>query len=167
VSQHYSEADLLETYYTRPGESLPVMMHLADCEECATRYERLEKKVHGLAACAHDKPETFWARQRVSVMRKIDAERARAFSFARVSRVAAAAILTLSLGTFATWRLTAPSHEAQTALQNAPTQTALATVADDASASRLEESPWQSDELSDLHSMVEWESWVDDGDQSL
>ena len=27
--------------------------------------------------------------------------------------------------------------------------------------------PWQSDELKDYGSMVEWESWVDNGDQSL
>ena len=80
MKPHFSEADLLETYYTQPGQSMPVMMHLADCPECAARYERLERKVRGLAACAHDqtieeKPETFWARQRLSVMRKIDGRR--------------------------------------------------------------------------------------------
>ena len=64
--EHYSEADLLETYYMQPGASMPVMMHLADCADCAARYERLEQKVRGLAACAHDeKPDTFWARQRI------------------------------------------------------------------------------------------------------
>ena len=82
MKPHFSEADLLETYYTQPGQSMPVMMHLADCPECAARYERLERKVRGLAACAHDqtieeKPETFWARQRLSVMRKIDGRRDR------------------------------------------------------------------------------------------
>ena len=67
-NNHYSEADLLETYYMQPGASMPVMMHLADCSDCAARYERLEKKVRGLSACAHDdKPETFWARQRLMI----------------------------------------------------------------------------------------------------
>ena len=54
ADEHYSEADLLETYYMQPGASMPVMMHLAGCADCAARYERLEKKVRGLAACAHD-----------------------------------------------------------------------------------------------------------------
>lgn len=51
--KHFSEADLLGTWYTAPGESLPVMMHLADCPDCAARYERLEKKMHALVACPH------------------------------------------------------------------------------------------------------------------
>src|ERR1700741_3786060 len=94
--QHYSEADLLETYYMQPGASMPVMMHLADCGDCAWRYERLEKKVRGLSACAHDdKPDTFWARQRFSVMRKLNAQRP---SHARIARVAAAAVLVAALG---------------------------------------------------------------------
>ena len=62
MKQHFTEADLLETYYTQPGESMPVMMHLADCAECAARYERLDRKMRSLTACAHDKPESFWAR---------------------------------------------------------------------------------------------------------
>src|SRR6185503_14006467 len=96
-NDHYSEADLLETYYMQPGASMPVMMHLADCSDCAARYERLEKKVRGLSSCAHDdKPDTFWARQRISVMRKIGTQRSS--SFARVTRVAAAALLVGALG---------------------------------------------------------------------
>ena len=51
MKPHFSEADLLETYYTRPGESMPVMMHLANCSECAERYERLDKKMREAAAC--------------------------------------------------------------------------------------------------------------------
>lgn len=52
--KHYSEADLLGTWYTRPGESLPVMLHLAGCEACGARYEKLEKKMHALVACPHE-----------------------------------------------------------------------------------------------------------------
>src|SRR5258708_5761924 len=33
--KHYSEADLLETYYMQPGQSMPVMMHLAECTDAA------------------------------------------------------------------------------------------------------------------------------------
>jgi anti-sigma factor RsiW len=171
VNQHYSEADLLETYYAQPGASMPVMMHLADCEECAARYERLEKKVRALAACAHDKindkPETFWARQRVSVMRKIDARRDRAQSFARLTRIAAAVVFAVALGVLVTWRVLEPGAETPSR-QVVETQTAqITTPLDDATARDLEDSPWQSEELSDYQSMVAWESWVDNGDQSL
>lgn len=164
MSQHYSEADLLETYYTQPGESLPVMMHLSDCTDCAGRYERLEKKIRALGACSHDeKPETFWARQRISILRKVDRQRQRS-SFARISRVAAAAVLALLLGGIVT-------------LDRAPvvepsTPTATIATAEPASASATEitvpTDPWESEELDDFQSIVAWESWDEkSGDQSL
>ena len=96
---HYSEADLLETYYTQPGESMPVMMHLASCSECAARYERLERKLREAAVCHVDeKPETFWSRQRLSVMRTLDVNRRKSADFVRASRIAAAALLAFVLG---------------------------------------------------------------------
>lgn len=165
MKQHFSEADLLETYYTRPGESMPVMMHLAGCADCAARYERLESKMQGLRACPHDeKPETFWARQRISVMRKIDARRTRSASIARITRVAAAAMLVLVLGALITWdRVDEPTS--RPVVETAAAQTS---PLDDSTTRRLDDSsnPWKSDELDDYSSMVAWESWVDDGDQS-
>jgi anti-sigma factor RsiW len=165
---HYSEADLLETYYTQPGESMPVMMHVADCNECAVRYERIERKVRGLAACDHDgKPETFWARQRISIMRRVGQEQTRTSSFARVTRVAAAAVVALVLGGV----IVVNRNET---VQPAPPQTVVrtATVAGAAEPALTKSSedttdPWQSEELNEFGSMVEWESWVETGDQSL
>ena len=70
MTRHYSEADLLETYYTQPGESMPVMMHLASCRDCSARYERLERKLREAAVChPESKPETFWTWQRMSIWR--------------------------------------------------------------------------------------------------
>ncbi|HEV7242544.1 MAG TPA: hypothetical protein VGQ36_25160 [Thermoanaerobaculia bacterium] len=164
MKQHFSEADLLETYYTRPGESMPVMMHLADCTDCAARYERLEEKMRGLRECPHgEKPETFWARQRIAVMRKIDARRTRTASVARITRVAAAAMLVLVLGALVTWDRVDESTSPPVVV-TAQTNTNL----DDATTRRLDDSsnPWKSDELNDYSSMVAWESWVEDGDQS-
>lgn len=167
--QHYSEADLLETYYMQPGESLPVMMHLADCTDCATRYERIERKVRGLAACDHDsKPETFWARQRISVMRSIEKTH-RTSSVARVTRVAAAAVLALVLGGVITWNrgeevVPSVKHEAVTNTVSNETNTSSTVISksnDDST------DPWQSEELKEFGSMVEWESWVENGDKSL
>ena len=145
MKQHFTEADLLETYYTKPGESMPVMMHLADCADCAARYERLERKMRGLRECPHEeKPDTFWVRQRMQIMRKIDARRTRRTSFARVA--AAAAIV---LGVTATVTFDRAKEPA----------TVTVPVVE-------ESSPWQSDALNDYSSMVEWESWVKDGNQS-
>jgi len=173
MKPHFSEADLLETYYTAPGQSMPVMMHLADCADCAARYERLEAKMRGPHSCHHDeKPDTFWARQRISIMRRIETRRERRLSVARVTRIAAAAMLVFVLGALATWNRVdqAPSRpvvQQTTAAAQSATQS-TATPLDDSTTRKLEDStdPWQSDELKDYSAMVEWESWVEDGDQS-
>jgi hypothetical protein len=144
ADEHYSEADLLETYYMQPGASMPVMMHLADCADCATRYERLEKKVRGLAACAHDdKPDTFWARQRIAVMRKLP----RHSSAARTTRIAAAALLVATLGGWMASR----QREAPAPLVQPEITVQVTTPAD----------PWESEELDEYRSLVAWESWED------
>jgi hypothetical protein len=165
MSQHFSEADLLETYYMQPGDSMPVMMHLADCSDCAARYERLERKLRGLSACEHDKPETFWARQRIAVMRKIDARNTRT-SFG--ARFAAAAALVLVLGggiyTFN------ESSQARRLAGSEQTTTIAASASEPLSLEPSEPTnPWQSDELSEFQSVVAWESWVEaeNGDKSL
>lgn len=160
--KHYSEADLLETYYTQPGESMPVMMHLAECSECASRYERLERKVRGLAACEHDKPETFWARQRLSIMRRVQERRAPVFA-----RYAAAAAIVLVLGGVVAYRV-----DESTSRPVGKTPIATTVSLDDSTTRRLDDSdPWQSEELKDLQPVVAWESWVDaetkNGDKSL
>ena len=164
MKPHFSEADLLETYYTKPGESLPVMLHLADCTDCAARYERLETKMQGLRSCHHDeKPETFWARQRMSILRKIDAKRERSAMTARIVRVAAAAMLVLVLGGILTWnRIDQPVPQQQMV------ETAQTAVLEDGSTASQDAvtDPWESEELKDYSSMVAWESWVENGDQS-
>jgi anti-sigma factor RsiW len=151
MNQHYSEADLLETYYTQPGESLPVMLHLADCAACASRYQRLETKIRGLAACHDDKPEAFWARQRGSIMRKVERQR----FVPLFARFAAAALLALLIGGTLSW----PLGEKTT------TQTAPPVVVE-AEAITLSEDPWESEPLQEYQPLVEWESWVDDGGKS-
>lgn len=162
MKPHFSEADLLETYYTKPGESLPVMMHLSECSECAARYERLEGKMRGLRSCHRDeKPETFWARQRISIMRKIDQRRERRANVTRIARVAAAAMLILVLGGLLTWNRVDESASLQV-VETVPT----ATLEDSAARSLEDHDPWQSDELNEYSSIVAWESWVENGDQS-
>jgi len=157
--KHYNEADLLETYYTQPGDSMPVMMHLASCSECAARYERLEKKLREAAVCNTEKPATFWTRQRLQIMRRVDAQNAFAKSAARTLRVAAAAILSFFLGGAVVYETVKPAQRQPVPVVHvAPVTTAapapvLASDIHDA---------WQSDELKDFHNVVEWESWVPD-----
>jgi predicted anti-sigma-YlaC factor YlaD len=156
--KHFSEADLLETYYTQPGQSMPVMMHLADCSECAARYERLERKLREAAACHTEKPATFWTRQRLQIMRRVDAQHAHAKTAARTLRVAAAAILSFFLGGAVVYETVKPAqHQPPPAVAAAPSATATP-----APAPNDIHDAWQSDELKDFHNVVEWEAWVPD-----
>ncbi len=155
--KHFSEAELLETYYTQPGESMPVMMHLADCHECAARYERLEQKLRQAASCHTDKPATFWARQRLQIMRRVNAQQVHAATAARTLRVAAAAILAFFLGGAVVYETTKPVPQPAPVVSVAPV-----TVAAPAPAANDVHDAWQSDELKDFHNVVEWEAWVPD-----
>jgi hypothetical protein len=91
-------------------------------------------------------------------MRRIDARRS--FSFARAARVAAAAMLVLVLGGVIAVRVddsTAPTTDTTLTVE----------VARPDAPNPLGDSPWDSEELDEFHSMVAWESWVENGDQSL
>ena len=156
--KHYNEADLLETYYTQPGESMPVMMHLASCTDCAARYQRLEKKLREAAVCSTEKPATFWTRQRLQIMRRVGAQNAQANTTARTLRVAAAAVLAFFLGGAVVYETVKPAQH-----QPAPIVTvAPSTSPAPAPAAADLHDAWQSDELKDFHNVVEWEAWVPD-----
>ena len=156
--KHYSEADLLETYYTQPGESMPVMMHLANCPDCAGKYARLERKLREAAVCSTEKPATFWTRQRLQIMRRVDAHKAQANTTARTLRVAAAAVLAFFLGGAVVYETVKPAQH-----QPAPVVNVVPTVAATPAPATIDlHDAWQSDELKDFHNVVEWESWVPD-----
>lgn len=162
--KHFSEADLLETYYTQPGESMPVMMHLADCEDCAARYERLERKIRGTAESCHreatEQPDTFWTRQRLSIMRRVTQQQRPTWTVtwtvAQTLRIAAVAIFAFVLGGIATYRTIEPAVTATVAVSTvaAPAVTASTDTT-------VPVDPWESEELDDFHSMVDWETWGD------
>jgi len=150
MKTHFSEADLLETYYLQPGESMPVMMHLAQCSDCAARYERLERKLRDVAACETERPETFWSRQRHLIMRGIrNQPRAKSSSVVRTLRIAATAAFAFFLGGAVMYKtLDAPVPPAPAAVQRA----VIEAPSDD---------PWESNELQKFQPVVEWESWVE------
>ena len=69
MTRHYTEADLLETYYMQPGEASEIIAHVNGCAECQERYRRLAQKLRETAACPAEKPATFWTRQRMLITR--------------------------------------------------------------------------------------------------
>jgi hypothetical protein len=155
MKTHFSEAELLETYYLQPGESMPVMMHLAVCDECGAKYERLERKLREAAACP-TKPETFWSRQRLSIMRRIAARPAKVARIGAAARIAAAATLAFVLGGAVVYHQTKPiTATAQ------PVQATAASKAPNVDDMHAPINPWESDELKEFHGVVQWESWVD------
>jgi len=162
--KHFSEADLLETYYPQPGQSMPVMMHLSSCQECAARYERLERKLREAAVCSTGKVDTFWARQRLSIARRIATVRAQPLHAGRSFGVAAAAALAFFLGGAVVYETVQP----QFADAHAPVAVAAPPTASNTSArtngtppsTEPSADPWQSEELRDFHAVVQWESWM-------
>ena len=161
MKPHFSEADLLETYYTQPGESMPVMMHLARCSECAARYERLERKMREAASCHIEKPETFWTRQRMAIQRRIAERRAQAASVARTLRIAAALSLAFFLGGAIVYKSVEPQLQAPPAVETHAMKAPAQPNVQKNDELLLVHDAWQSDELKDFHAVVEWESWVD------
>ena len=157
MKPHFSEADLLETYYMQPGESMPVMMHLASCNDCAARYERLERKLRETAACP-TKSETFWVRQRHSIMQRIASQPAHARRVASIARVAAAATLAFVLGAAVVYHEVKPVHVTTAA----PARTAAVTKTPNVDEMHDPINPWESEELQQFHGVVQWESWVGD-----
>ena len=155
MKTHYSEADLLETYYTQPGESMPAMMHLASCSDCSARYERLDRKLREAAACSShtEKPETFWSRQRLSIMRRV-ASRPQGIRIAGLAKIAAAALLAFVSGAAVTY------HEMKPKAAAVPAKTAAVAKAQTVDEMHAPINPWQSESLQNYHEMVQWESWV-------
>jgi len=155
MKTHYTEADLLETYYLQPGESMPVMMHLAQCTECAARYERLERKLRDVASCDVERPDTFWSRQRHLIMRGIDAHKHETKHMVRTLRVAATAAFAFFLGG-------AVMYEA---MKPVPQPELLAPIHRAHITAPASDDPWDSAQLKSLHSVVQWESWVESANE--
>ena len=150
--KHFNEAELLETYYMQPSEASAIIEHVNGCNDCQDRYRRLAQKLRDVAACPTDKPETFWTRQRLMIMRTVDNARAQSQRNMRTARVAAAAFLAFVLGGAVVYKSVEPQ------LKTPPVIVAPAPVAstDDL---KVPTDPWQSDELKDFGSVVQWETW--------
>ena len=151
MTKHYSEADLLETYYMQPDEASEIIGHVNGCNECQDRYRRLAQKLRETAACPSEKPATFWTRQRMMITRSIEGARRQSNATVRGGRIAAAAMLAFVLGGAVVYK-SVPKQPVVVVAQTAAT----AAEADDLQVPR---DPWQSDELKDFGTVVAWESW--------
>jgi len=155
MKEHYSEADLLETYYMQPSEASEIIAHVNGCSECQDRYRRLSQKLRETSACATDKPETFWSRQRMIIGRAVERARQESgSSAARGGRIAAAAMLAFILGGAVVYKTVQP---AKAPVLIVAQQTAT-TPSDDMDL-QVPRDPWQDDELKDFGTVVAWESW--------
>lgn len=169
--KHYSEVDLLEVHYLPAAELVPVHKHLSSCPECMSRYDTLQKKLRASigASCGRieQKPQTFWDRQRFSIMRKIQ-EQPRQIS--RPSRsyawvgIAAALIIVVALALILGQDPSAGMRgSAAPEVATVESQEPLPEI--DAAADVFQElravnDPWSSDELSGFRGAVEWETWT-------
>ncbi len=153
MTRHYTEADLLETYYMEPGQASDIIAHVNGCAECQERYRRLAQKLRETAECPAEKPATFWTRQRMLITRAVEDARRPSSATTRSGRIAAAAMLAFILGGAVVYKTVQPKQPVVVAAQQTATPSA---EADDLQVPR---DPWQSDELKDFGTVVAWESW--------
>jgi len=165
--RHYSEVELLERYYIPSPEKDEVASHLASCESCSQRFERLSGKLRDSACTSTEsidrKPDTFWIRQRMAIGRKIHEQRARATAPPMRARTAAlAAVLSILLGggilyraEIARWNEPVPA-----AIVNNPAPSPTAAPTDVLAAISNPDDVWESEELKLFGEVVQWESWM-------
>ena len=164
--RHFDELELLDAYYvpTAAGEQL---RHLDECVSCRGRFERLSEALRASSrrfdAELAAKPETFWTRQRRSIERAVgEAPRAQAAA-ARRFALAASFIVLLSGGIAV--RSIVGHRATSQALKVAATGAVAPADAPLVEATDASSDPWASDELSDFHEVVQWESWSSDQKQ--
>jgi hypothetical protein len=79
-------------------------------------------------------------------------------------------VLALTLGGVVTWTQRGVVQQQPQSTVTALVKSATTAPATEGVVTKQNEDstdPWQSDELKEFGSMVEWESWVESGDQSL
>jgi hypothetical protein len=165
MSEHYTEVDLLETYYADAEAAGIVGLHVSGCERCTMTLGRLKIKMMTPApgSCSADsKPEPFWERQRSSIMNRIGVRSRRTIQTQRFSRIAAAAAVSFLLGGAVVYEIALPSPPSMAVTRPTTVAAVASTAFEDRTGDVLSSvpDPWQSEELSDFHNVVSWQSWV-------
>lgn len=157
--KHLDAADIVELMLVDESDE-DKRRHLVDCASCTDASADVktlldsQKSEHRAAVAAM--PETFWSRQRFAATRAIARRRRRAI-VARLSTAAAliAAVVAGAMFSSNDPATTAPPQQPQIA-QAAAELTPPDLVAED---------PWESEQLSDYGTLVDWESWAAEENQ--
>lgn len=166
MNKHYGNDELL-AHALLPEENAELGLHLASCESCARRFGSLRDAIelHASAPADSDRPDTFWKRQELGVMRTIDRRQQRIPGLG--ARFAAAAAVVFVIVAFWAGRgsvSTAPLTPtvATATIASTATQSTGASQDIGLTTSQLATDPWESEQLQDFQTVVAWESWVED-----
>lgn len=156
--KHYSEVELLELYYI-PGAATKAYLHVAECESCRGTYDRLEKKLRSAASSCdgvEQKPDSFWSRQRLTIMRDVSrAAPARRVHSRYLAAAAAAIVITIS---GVVWNFNQSNLTNELARIESRSAVLISSSQERADAEFTD--PWDSEQLGEFRSVIEWESWV-------
>jgi anti-sigma factor RsiW len=164
MTKHYGTGELLAHAYLPEDET--VSRHLDACDECRSRFAavRAELDQHAAGASGSDKPDTFWKRQELGVMRAID-KRSRRLSGVSVQLAAAAAVLFIVtaflIGRGSAVKVSPTSTVVTATIASTATTSTTASQESGLTSNQITTDPWQSEQLQDLQTVVDWETWVE------
>lgn len=165
MTKHYGTGELLAHAYM-PGEDAELSRHLGECDACSSRLAALSAEIgrHAADGAGPERPETFWKRQELAVMRTIEKRNRRMPGFS--VQIAAAAALLFVLTAFLAGRSSvSPAPANPTALTATiaagTTSAAGAAMENGLTSSQITTDPWQSEQLQDFQTVVDWETWVE------
>lgn len=164
MTKHYGPGELLAHAYLPDDDA--VSQHLSDCDACRSRYAAVRAELDRHASNLHEveKPETFWKRQELGVMRSIE-RRSNRLSGTTYQLAAAAAVLFIvtaflvGRGSVTTMNPTAAVVTATVA--STATTSITASQDNGLMTSQITTDPWQSEQLQDFQTVVDWETWVE------
>lgn len=166
MNTHYTSGELLIHAYL--PEDAAMTAHLAACDSCARRFAELRAGLHEHASAsdAPELPETFWKRQELAVMRAVETRSRRMPGIGTQLAAAAALVLVVTsfiIGRGSVTNVTGTPVATVTSTVAANTTSPAATGQENGLTSgQITTDPWQSDQLQDFQSVVDWENWVED-----
>ncbi|MFA6955517.1 MAG: hypothetical protein WC538_06555 [Thermoanaerobaculia bacterium] len=165
MTKHYGTGELLAYAYLPEDDA--VSRHLDGCDACMGRFKTLRAELdrHASEPIGAERPETFWKRQELSVMRAIETRGRRAsWLTARFAAAAAAVLFVVTAflaGRGSVTSATATSTVVTATVASTATSSIATSQESGLTSSQLSTDPWQSEQLQDFQSVVDWETWVE------
>jgi len=165
--RHLTDEQFLEAHFL--DSAGPIEEHLAHCTACRKQFELISSRFELAARAGMEsfeaKPDTFWARQRFAIRRRIEEQRREPASPIRPSvRWVAAVASIMLLGSFLLYRISLSERvSTETAIVAASPTPHSAAPANDVleGVGRLGD-PWESEALQSFGDAVQWETWAAD-----